>query len=154
MIKKEKIIQLAEEKLSDGMFLVDVTVSKSNVINVYIDSMDGVTIDECITISRNIEGQLDRDIEDFELQVSSSGLGQPFKVIQQYKKNIGNKVAVVTNNGESFQGEIKNVNDTGFELEAFKMVKAEGKKKKEKVVENHFLSFEDIKTTKAIISFK
>ena len=154
MIEKETIIKLAEEKLSEGMFLVDVLVSSTNVINVYVDSMEGITIDECIQISRNIEGNLDREVEDFELHVSSAGLEKPFKVFQQYLKNVGKEVAVVLKKGEPLKGILKEATDKGITIEANKLERVDGKKKKEKVVQSHFFSFEEIKTTKTIISFK
>ena len=154
MINKETIVKLAKEKLSEGMFLVDVTVSSANVINVHIDSMHGITIDECIQVSRNIEGNLDRETEDFELQVSSAGLEKPFKVLQQYEKSIDHEVAITLNNGELLKGILKSASNEGVSIETTKLEKVDGKKKKEKVVSSHFFSFEEIKTTKTIISFK
>ena len=80
MIEKTKIQQLVEEKLDEDMFIVDVSVNERNVIHVFIDSFNGLTIDQCVAISRHVEHSLDRDEEDFELQVSSPGLTESFKV--------------------------------------------------------------------------
>src|SRR5690554_3690461 len=94
MADKEKIVQLVNEKLAEGMFLVDIQVSASNAIRVFIDSYDGIDIDHCVAISRHIEHNLDREEEDFELQVSSPGLSEPLKVKEQYIKNIGREMEV------------------------------------------------------------
>lgn len=76
MITKEKITEIVGEKLEEGMFLVDVNVTPSQVIHVEIDSMDGITIDQCVAVSRFVEAHLNRENEDFELQVSSPGIDQ------------------------------------------------------------------------------
>ena len=153
MIDKEKVIKLAEERLEEGMFLVEGSISKSNVINVFVDSMEGVTIEQCVSISRNIEFNLDRDEEDFELQVSSAGLGQPFKVFKQYEKNIGNEIEVVTNEGDKFKGILLEAEEKGFKLQTSKREKVEGHKKKQLIVREHEFEFENIKSAKNIISF-
>ena len=88
MINRDLIIQLTEEKLKKDQFIVEVTVGQANRISVLLDSETGITIDDCIQVSRHIESNLDREAEDFELQVSSAGLGQPFKVHRQYIKNL------------------------------------------------------------------
>ena len=91
MINKSEIEQIVIAQLDEAtQFLVDITVSTSNKINVYIDGFEGVSIDDCIRVSRAIEGNYDRDVEDFELEVSTAGLDLPFKVIQQYEKNLEN----------------------------------------------------------------
>ncbi|MFV0366466.1 MAG: ribosome assembly cofactor RimP [Mangrovibacterium sp.] len=153
MIEKSKIAQIAEDFLSNEQFLVEVSVSASNKIEVVIDSEDGISIDSCIKLSKAIEEVLDRDEEDFELQVSSAGLGQPLKVYRQYVKNIDREVEVVKTDGSKEEGIIKSVNETSFELEVNKKVKLEGKKKKELVVETQQVSFDEAKTVKNIIKF-
>ena len=100
MIEKQKIEELVEEFIKGtGLFLVAVKVSSSNRITVLADKNEGITIDECAGIHRHIEKSLDRDKEDFELQVSSPGLDLPFVVIEQYFKNEGKKVEVIDNEG-------------------------------------------------------
>ena len=153
MIDIEKVEKLARERLEKGMFLVEVTVSKSNAISVFVDGMDGVTIDQCIAISRNIEFNLDREVEDFELQVSSAGLGRPFKVIEQYTKSLGEKIEVLSNDGNKLVGILKEVDDNYIKLETTRKEKVEGRKKKELVVEVLTLNFEEIKSAKNIILF-
>ena len=111
MIDKEKVIKLVEEKLDEKMFLVDVSVSKTNAIDVFVDGFDGMTIEKCIEISRNVEHNLDREEEDFSLQVSSPGLTESFKVKQQYIKYQGREVEVVTGSGEQITGTLIEVSD-------------------------------------------
>ncbi len=118
-----------------------------------VDSEKGITIDHCIQISRQIEGNLDREEEDFELQVSSAGLGLPFKVRRQFIKNIDQEVEVVLKDGQKMEGILKSVAEEGFELETSKKEKVEGKKKKELVTRLHQISFEQAKTVKNIIKF-
>lgn len=154
MINKDKVIKLVEERLDENMFLVDVTVSKNNVINVFVDSFDGITIDKCIEISRNVEHNLDRETEDFELQVSSPGLTEGFKVRNQYIKYKGREVEVDLVSGDHFEGLLKEVNDEGIILETSKREKVEGHKKKQLIVREHIFKYNDIKSAKAVITFK
>ncbi len=154
MIEKAKIKQLVGEKLDENMFLVDVSVNGRNVIHVFVDSFDGLTIDQCVAISRHVEHSLDRDEEDFELQVSSPGLTESFKVIEQYKKNKGREIEVVTAEGSKFEGVLFEVNPEGFVLETLTREKLEGHKKKQLVVRKHQFKYNEIESAKAVISFK
>ena len=118
MIEKQYIQGIVKEFMSGtNLFLVAVKVSSANRITVLADKNEGITIDECAAIHRHIESSLDRDKEDFELQVSSPGLDLPFGVIEQYYKNEGKKVEVVDNEGTKYAGILKNVTGGGFELE-------------------------------------
>ena len=150
MIEKQKIQGLVEEFIKGtGLFLVTVKVSNANRIIVLADKNEGITIDECAAIHRHIENGLDRDKEDFELQVSSPGLDTPFAVIEQYFKNEGKKVEVIDNDGSKYTGKLKNVTTGGFELET-------EKKTKGKAIELNDLSFnfEQIKSTRVILTIK
>ena len=150
MIEKQKIQGLVEEFINGtGLFLVTVKVSNANRIIVLADKNEGITIDECAAIHRHIENGLDRDKEDFELQVSSPGLDTPFAVIEQYFKNEGKKVEVIDNDGSKYTGKLKNVTTGGFELET-------EKKTKGKAIELNDLSFnfEQIKSTRVILTIK
>ena len=141
MIEKQKIEGLVEEFVrGTGLFLVSVKVSNANRIIVLADKNEGITIDECAAIHRHIENGLDRDIEDFELQVSSPGLDLPFGVIEQYYKNENRKVEVVDNDGSKYTGRLKNVTNGGFELET-----------KLKLLS---FNFEQIKSTRVILTIK
>jgi len=132
-----------------GLFLVGVKVSSSNRITVLADKNEGITIDECAMLHRHIEKALDRDIEDFELQVSSPGLDMPFGVIEQYYKNEGKKVSVVDNEGLKHTGILKNVTSGGFDLETEKKVKGKSKETKE-----ISFNFDQIKSVKIVLTIK
>jgi len=155
MITKEWIESIVNPTIEEeGIFLVDVTVSPSNQISVFIDSEKGVTIDQCIALSKHVEQSLNRDEEDFELEVSSAGLDLPLKVLKQYTKNKGRTVNVVLKNGQKLTGVLADTNDEGFELEIEKNVIVEGKKRKQLVNETVALKFIDIKSTKIVVSFR
>jgi ribosome maturation factor RimP len=150
MIEKQKIEELFEEHAKgSGLFLVSVKVSNSNRIIILADKNDGITIDECAAIHRHIENGINRDKEDFELQVSSPGLDAPFTVIEQYYKNENRKVEVVDNDGSKYTGRLKNVTNGGFELET--ELKTKGK-----TIELMDISFnfEQIKSTRVILTIK
>jgi len=154
MINKELIRSLIDEKLTDDMFVVDIQVSTGNAISVLIDSDNGLSIDQCVAFSRQIEHNLDRDEEDFQLEVSSPGLTQPFKVLRQYQKNIGREIEVTTNDGDKHTGILKEAGEDGIILEESRRERVEGKKKKVTVTENLPFSFDKIRTAKSVISFK
>jgi ribosome maturation factor RimP len=152
MISKEVIQRMAEEKLTDTMFIVDITVGLGNAISVVIDSDEGLSIDRCIEMSRHIEHQFDREVEDFSLEVSSPGLTQPFKVLRQYLKYLGKDIEIVTGKGEKLTGVLQSADEKGFFVETKTNIKVDGKKAVEtKTVE---FSMNDIKTVKPVITFK
>ncbi|MFT3737528.1 MAG: ribosome assembly cofactor RimP [Breznakibacter sp.] len=154
MITESQIWESIQAKLeADDVFLVDLTVSPGNRIAVTIDKMTGVSIDYCVQISRLIEQDFDREVEDFELEVASAGIGQPFKVAKQYHKNIGKQVEVLTKTGQKLKGELTQVSESGFMVKVDTMIKPEGKKKKEMHVIEHSFKFEEIKSVKDIITF-
>jgi len=154
MIQKQDIHKIIEPILEEKKaFLVDLKISKDNRIAVYIDSMDGITIDDCVEVSRRIEKSLDRDQEDFELEVSTPGLTSEFKVPEQYKKYLNKEVQVLAKDGKKYQGTLLNISDRGIEIEVEKQVKKQGKKKKETVRENLNIDFSMINATKPKLSF-
>lgn len=154
MIDKRKVEKLVAEKLEKDMFLVNVSVSKSNAINIFVDGFDGITIGKCVEISRHVENALDRDEEDYELQVSSPGLTESFVIKEQYLKNIGRDIEVVTTSGEKITGELKEADAENILLESRRREKLEGHKKKQMVVKEHKLAYDEIKTARVVISFK
>ena len=146
MIDKVKISEIVEEFLTDEkLFLVDVKVSRDNRIEVFIDGDEGVKIQDCIDLSRNLESRFDREEEDFELSVLSWGLGEPLKLKRQYVKNIGQKVEAVCVSGEFIEGVLKEVGECGLSIE---VTKGKGKKM---TVETADVAFENLKTIKVII---
>ncbi|MBW6536352.1 MAG: ribosome assembly cofactor RimP [Mariniphaga sp.] len=154
MVNKAKIEELVKEKLDEKAFLVDVQVSASNVIKVFVDSFDGLTIDQCVKINRHLENSLDRETEDFELQVSSPGLTESFRVKEQYLKNAGREVEIVTTDGTKRSGLLKEVKPEFVLLETSAREKVEGHKKKQLVVREHQIEYSDIKSAKVVVSFK
>ena len=155
MIQRELIINLVQEKLQDtDCFLVDVIVSKDNNIVVEIDSDSAINIDFCVELSRFLESKLDRDTEDFELEVGSAGLTSPFKVLRQYKKNIGNEVEVLTSDGRKIKGILSAADENSFSVDETKMLKKEGDKRKRPYTETISFEYNQVKYTKYIINIK
>jgi len=155
MITEKTIRALIDEKLEGSEnYLVDLTVSASNQIRVELDHLDGISIDECVAMSRHIDSSFDREIDDFELQVSSPGLDQPFKVFQQYVKNIGREVSIVKVEGQKLKGLLIDANQAEVTLEYETKEKVEGKKKKELIIHQDKIPMNEIKETRIIISFK
>ena len=132
MIDKNLVKEIVGEWLTDkDYFLVDVEVSHDNRVVVEIDHADGVWIEDCVELSRFIEDRLDRDDEDFELEVGSAGLGQPFKVAQQYVNHIGKEVEVLTLDGKKLKGILKSVDGEQFVVTVEEKVRVEAKKRPE-----------------------
>ena len=152
-ILKEKVEQLIAEGVEGtDIFLVKLTVSSSNDINVLLDSDSSLTLSDCRSISRAIESSLDRDDEDFSLTVSSSGVGEPL-VLRQYKKNIGGKVRVTLIDGEIIEAKMVAADDKGVELEWKSREKKPKGKGKITVVNNRLLDYQSIKQTIVLITF-
>lgn len=140
MIDGKKIELLANEYLQNkDVFLVGVKISKDNVVVVCIDGDNGVNVDDCVELSRYIESKMDRNVEDYELTVTSFGLEQYFTMQRQYKKNVGENIEVVTTNNEKINGILKAVNEDAITLE--------NKKKHEDIV----IGFDDITKSRVLI---
>jgi ribosome maturation factor RimP len=155
MIDNKLIIKLVEEHcLEREIYPVEVLVSTNNRIMVLIDADQGVTIENCIALSRHIEGNLDREQQDFELEVSSAGLDQPLKIVRQYLKNIGRRVKVKQLDGKSLIGVLLSANEHQFVIESEVKVLPEGKKKKITVKKEFTFDYTNIQSTKLEISFK
>ncbi len=155
MIDRQKVVELANEWLADKeYFLVDVIITKDDKITVEIDHAEGVWIEDCAELSRHIESGLSRDSEDYELEVGSAGLGQPFKVVQQYKNHIGLEVEVLGKDGKKYKGVLKEVGDEDFVLSVTKKEKLEGAKRPQLVEVDLKFTFDEVKYTKYIIKFK
>lgn len=153
MIDKTKIAELVKEKLTVDQFLVDVTVSSSNVIHVMVDSDSGISINQIVELSRHVEGNLDRELEDFELSVFSAGLSEPFRLVRQYKKNIDTEIEVLLTDGRKLNGLLLKADEQGIDLEVTTKEKVEGSKKKEMVTRIHSFEYPEIKEAIKIIKF-
>ena len=155
MIDKNVVRDLVEEWLKGKeYFLVDVEISPDDRIVVEIDHADGVWIEDCVELSRYIEDRLDRDEEDYELEVGSAGLGQPFKVPQQYVNFIGKNVEVLDSDGKKVKGVLKSVDGNDFTVTVAEKVKQEGKKRPVLTDVDHTYQMDKVKYTKYLISFK
>ena len=156
MIDKQQVIGIAEKWLStkEGYFLVDVDVTPDNRIVVEIDQAECVWIDDCVELSRFIESELDRDVEDYELEVGSAGIGQPFKVLQQYINHIGQEVEVLPKSGAKLKGILESANENGFVLKTTQKQKVEGSKRPKNVEVEMPFGYDDVKYVKYVISLK
>ena len=153
MISESRILDLVREKTEGtDLFVVDLNVKPGNKIRILIDAVRGLSVDDCVKVSRHVEFSLDRESEDFELQVSSPGADSPFKVREQYKKYEGRNVEVITNEDKILQGKIISSGENEFVLEA--AIPAKGANKKVKTTEKINFNYNQIKQTKATISFK
>lgn len=155
MIDKNVVKNLVEEWLKDTeYFLVDLEVSPEDKITVEIDHADGVWIEDCARLSQFIEDRLSRDEEDYELEVGSAGLGQPFKVQQQYQNYVGNPVEVLDAEGHKVRGMLKSVDGRDFVVTVNEKVKVEGRKRPVKMDVDHAYNMDNVKYTKYLINFK
>jgi ribosome maturation factor RimP len=136
-----------------SIFVVDVKVDSANRISVEVDKPEGITIEECVHISRAVESGLNREVEDFELEVSSPGLTEPFKVTEQYRKNCGRQVDVVKRDGQKINGLLQHADEDGIILEVKAKIREAGQKRSKTVMQNVTINFSDIKTTKVTITF-
>ncbi|MBQ3243661.1 MAG: ribosome assembly cofactor RimP [Bacteroidaceae bacterium] len=155
MIDRQQVIDLTNEWLADKeYFLVDVVISKDDKITVEIDHAEGVWIEDCAELSRHIESGLNGEADDYELEVGSAGLGQPFKVLQQYRNHIGLEVEVLTKEGKKLKGILKDANPEAFTVTVSKKEKKEGAKRPQLVEEDIIFTYDSIKYTKYVIKFK
>lgn len=155
MIDKSKVKDLVGEWLNGKeYFLVDVNVDNQNKITVEIDHKDGVWIEDCCELSKFIEEHFDRDVEDFELEVGSAGIGQPFKVLQQYINSVGYDVELLTQDGKKMEGFLKSADENGFVVVVEEKQKIEGKKRPQIVEVEKPFGYDDVKWVKNIIDFK
>ena len=146
MIEKIKILELVNKALEGSdKFLVSLKITPDNRIYVDIDGDNGVTIDDCIALSRAIEGQLDRNEEDFALDVSSAGADQPLKLHRQYVQNIGREVEALAADGVKTVGTLTEAGDEEFTLHVA------GTKKQPPRDER--LRYADMKSVRVVIKF-
>jgi ribosome maturation factor RimP len=154
MITQEQVEQIIHEKI-DGteIFLVAVFMHPGNNIDVHLDTAKGILIDECVEVSRYIVSKMDKEVEDYNLEVSSPGLDASFRVKQQYEKNLGKQVEIIKADGTKIKAKLLTYLDDKIEVEA--MVKpASSDKSKKLVAQVLTIELDDIKTIKSVISFK
>lgn len=153
MISEKRVKELVEEKIKDTeLFIVEVKVSGGNRISIALDRPTKLNVGDCAEVSRFVEAGLNRDVEDFEITVSSPGLEQPLKVLKQYLKHQGRNVRVVLKEGKLLRGKMTAANEEGITIELFR----ENKKKNKEQTQNEIvnLKYPEIKETKIEITFK
>ena len=155
MITKETIKTLTEEWLKDNdYFLVDINFASDDRIVIEIDHADGVWIEDCAELSRFLQERLGDELGEYELEVGSAGLGQPFKVAPQYVNHIGDTVEVLDLEGKKVQGTLKSVDGRDFVVTIQEKQKQEGKKRPVIVDVDKAYSMDAIKYAKYILAFK
>lgn len=157
MINKDVLKATVEEWLSENdYFLVDIEMTPDGRIVIEIDHADGVWIEDCAELSRFLQEKLGEELGDYELEVGSAGIGQPFKVVQQYRNHIGKEVEVLPLDGKKLQGILKGVADDGlsFVVTIQEKQKQEGKKRPVLVDVDKTFAMDGVKYTKYLLSFK
>ena len=155
MISKEVLTELVEEWLRQGdYFLVDIVFGDDDRIVIEIDHADGVWIDDCASLSRFLQERLGDELGDYELEVGSAGLGQPFKVEQQYVNHVGDQVEVLTADGKKVVGLLKSVEGRSFVVTTQEKQVPEGKKRPVKVDVDLTFTMDEVKSTRYLLAFK
>ena len=155
MIEKTVVKTFVEEWLANNdYFLVDVTFTPDDRIVVEIDHADGVWIEDCAELSRFLQDKLGEELGNYELEVGSAGIGQPFKVPKQYTNHIGKEVEVLDADGKKVQGVLKTVDGADFTVAVKEKQKLEGKKRPVMVEVDKTFNMNNIKYTKYLLSFK
>lgn len=153
MISEKRVQELVEEKIKGSeLFIVEVRVSGGNRISIALDRPTKLNVGDCAEVSRYVEAGLNRDVEDFEITVSSPGLEQPLKVLNQFLKHQGRNVRVVLKDGRLLRGKMNSANEEGITLEVFRENKKKNKEQKQNEIVN--LKYPEIKETKIEITFK
>ena len=150
--KVQDLLSLALEQ-HPNIFLVDFKITTDNSIKVILDGDKEVNVKDCISISRAIEGALNRDEQDFSLEVASAGVGSPLKFPRQYHKNLGRKLEVISSDGLKFMGELTHVKEDAIELQWKQREPKPIGKGKVTVTKNKILTFDEISQTKVMIKF-
>ena len=150
------LLRTTVEKAIEGIdfFIVDLRIEPGNRIVVEIDSPDGMDIDTCASITKKIESAFNRDEEDYELEVGSAGLTAPFKVKEQYLKNLGKEIEVLTTDGRKLKGVLTAVNAGDYVIEVPSKVKVPGEKRPKTVMTPVTINFDQTKSAKHIFTFK
>ncbi len=155
MINRDVIEHIVKDFIKDtDYFIVDINVGINNQIKVYIDSYQTVSLDYCVQLTKEIETKLNRDIEDYDLEVSSAGITSPFKVDKQYHKNLGNEVEIFTTESKKIIGKLLNHQEDKITVEIETKEKLEGAKRKTLVKKEVLIQKKDIKTIKQHLRFK
>ena len=155
MIEKSKIQEIAQStELEKEFTVVEVEEKPGSKFTVYLESLEGISINDCVQVSRHVVSQLDREVEDFELNVSSAGIDRPLKAPLQFVKNIGRNVQVSLLEGERYEGKLTEYSEKGLKVLCLMKEKDEKSKKTKKVEKELEFAFNNIKTVTIVVSFK
>jgi ribosome maturation factor RimP len=155
MIDKNVVRLIVEEWLeNNNYFLVDVNLTPDGRIVVEIDHADGVWIEDCAELSRFLQEKLGEESGDYEIEVGSAGIGQPFKVAQQYLNHVGKEVEVLDSDGKKVQGILKSVEGDTFVVTVKEKQKVEGRKRPVLVESDREYTIDSVKYTKYVLNFK
>ncbi|WKB80023.1 ribosome assembly cofactor RimP [Cellulophaga omnivescoria] len=152
---KEQVTSLLEGALKENpsLFLIDFTITPDFKINIVLDGDNGVTLKDCVAVSRAIDHNLDREEQDFSVEVASAGASSPLVLPRQYKKNIGRKLEVKTIEGRNFEGELTAATEETITLEWKAREQKPIGKGKVTVQKKEEILFSDIKEAKVILKF-
>jgi ribosome maturation factor RimP len=152
MISASSIAQVVETFIAGSdLFLVEVTVSPLNEVEVVVDKPAGLTVEDCADVSRAVEGAFDRDKEDYALTVASPGLGEPLKVLPQYQKAVGKEVEIQLKSGAKFSATLTGATGEKIAVEYTQMEAVEGKKRKQPVTRAQALEYSEVKWVKQVV---
>jgi ribosome maturation factor RimP len=155
MITVDRVTKLVEEKMEGtDLFIVELSVKPGNKIEILVDRDSGLALEDCLSVSRHVEGNLDRELEDYSLDVSSPGVGKPLKLKRQYVKNVGRTVNVKRTDGTIVEGVLVSSDEEKIVVHTRTKEEVEGKKGKKWVERDEEIAFDTISETKIVISFK
>jgi ribosome maturation factor RimP len=155
MIERKDIQVIIEDYTADAaLFLVSLKISGDNVVEVVIDGPQGVNLDQCVALSNRINAAFDRNIDDFELTVSSAGLDQPLRIFPQYLKYIGQEVDITLRAGKKIRATLLEATPETITVQYEQQKKIEGKKRKQRLTITETYTLTEVKTTKPIIKWK
>ena len=155
MTFKNKVQELLDDALIERshLFLIDLSINDANKISIVLDGDNGVSLQDCIDVSRAVEADLDREEQDFSLEVASAGLSSLLKFVRQYKKNLGRSLKVKTISSEEIEAKLTAVDDEKITLEWQAREPKKIGKGKETVEKKLDLPYESIKEAIVIVSF-
>jgi ribosome maturation factor RimP len=155
MITVDRVTKLVEEKMEGtDLFIVELSVKPGNKIEILVDRDSGLALEDCLSVSRHVEGNLDRELEDYSLDVSSPGVGKPLRLKRQYVKNVGRTVNVKRTDGTIVEGVLVSSDEEKIVVHTRTKEEVEGKKGKKWVERDEEIAFDTISETKIVISFK
>src|SRR6478672_4063630 len=154
MTFKDKVLEILNQALEEkpSLFLIDLSITDANKITITLDGDNGVVLQDCIDVSKVIDANLDREEQDFSLEVASAGVSSPLKLVRQYKKNIGRTLKVKTAT-ETIEAELVSADDDKIELTWTARETKKIGKGKEDVTKKVQIPYSEIKEAIVTINF-